>query len=87
MTENLPARQEHGELVVDTVHDMHPDHLDPQHQEVQQNVSVALVPLAVILLLVLTFIVAAWTFLAAQPLPSDPAHGRAQGLPTRPASD
>ena len=67
MTENLPARQEHGELVVDTVHDMHADHHDPQHQEVQQNISVALVPLAIILLLVLTFIVAAWTFLAAQP--------------------
>ena len=43
MTENLPARQDHGELVVDTVHDMHPDHHDPQHQEVQQNVGVALV--------------------------------------------
>jgi hypothetical protein len=69
MTENLPARQEHGELVVDTVHDMHPDHLDPQHQQVEQNVSVALIPLAVIVLLVLTFIVAAWTFLVAQPPP------------------
>lgn len=69
MTENLPARQETGELVVDTVHDMHPDHLDPQHQEVQQNVTVALLPLALIALLVLTFVLAAWTFLAAQPGP------------------
>ena len=67
MTENLPARQETGELVVDTVHDMHPDHHDPQHQEVQQNVTVALLPLALIALLVLIFVVAAWTFLAAQP--------------------
>lgn len=69
MSQNLPARQEQGELVVDTVHDMHPDHHDPQHQEVQQNVFVALLPLAVITLLVLTFAAAAWTFLAAQPGP------------------
>jgi hypothetical protein len=67
MTENLPARQDQGELVVDTVHDMHPDHRDPQHQEVQQNVFVALMPLAVVVLLILTFALAAWTFLAAQP--------------------
>ena len=66
MSENLPARQEHGELVVDTVHDMHADHHDPQHQEVRQNVSVALLPLALIALLILTFVAAAWTFLAAQ---------------------
>ena len=65
MTENLPARQEHGELVVDTVHDMHADHHDPQHQEVQQNLAVALLPLALIALLVLVFVAAAWTFLAA----------------------
>jgi hypothetical protein len=67
MTENLPARQEHGELVVDTVHDMHADHHDPQHQEVQQNIGVAFLPLALIALLVVTFIAAAWTFLAAMP--------------------
>jgi hypothetical protein len=66
MSQNLPARQEEGELVLDTVHDMHPDHRDPQHQQVQQNVSVALLPLALIALLVLTFAAAAWTFLAAQ---------------------
>lgn len=65
MSENLPARQEQGELVVDTVHDLHADHHDPQHQEVQQNISVAFLPLALIALLVLTFVAAAWTFLAA----------------------
>ncbi|MEP6469584.1 MAG: hypothetical protein ABJC24_07410 [Chloroflexota bacterium] len=67
MTENLPARQEQAELVVDTVHDLHADHHDPQHQELRQNVSVALLPLALIALLVLAFLAAAWTFLAAQP--------------------
>jgi hypothetical protein len=67
MTQNLPARQEHGELVVDTLHDLHADHHDPQSQEIRQNIGVALLPLAVIALLLLTFIAAAWTFLAAQP--------------------
>jgi hypothetical protein len=67
MTKNLPARQEHGELVVDTVHDLHPDHVDPQNPHVQQNVSVALLPLALVTLLVLTFVAATWTFLAALP--------------------
>jgi hypothetical protein len=65
MTEKLPARQERGEMVVDTVHDMHADHRDPQHQYVQQNWAVALLPLALITLLVLVFVAAAWTFLAA----------------------
>jgi hypothetical protein len=65
MTENLPARREDGELVVDTVHDMHADHRDPQHQEVQQNIAVALLPLALVALLVLVFVAATWTFLAA----------------------
>jgi hypothetical protein len=67
MTENLPARQEHGELVVDTVHDLHADHVDPQNPHVQQKLSVALLPLALITLLVLTFVAATWTFLAALP--------------------
>jgi hypothetical protein len=65
MTENLPARREQGELVVDTVHDLHADHHDPQRQEVQQNVAVALLPLALIALMILIFVAAAWTFLAA----------------------
>ena len=65
MTKNLPARHEQGELVVDTVHDLHAGQGDPQHQQVQQNLTVALLPLALIALLVLTFVAAAWTFLAA----------------------
>ena len=67
MTANLPAPRDDAPLVIDTVHDLHADHHDPQHQEVQQNVTVALLPLALIALLVLTFVLAAWTFLAAQP--------------------
>lgn len=68
MTQNLPAtRPEEAPLVVDTQHDLHADHRDPQHQDVQQNVAVALLPLALIVLLVLAFIAATWTFLAAQP--------------------
>jgi hypothetical protein len=68
MTQNLPAtRPDEAPLVLDTVHDLHPDHLDPQHQQVQQNVGAGLVPLAIITILILAFIAAAWTFLAAQP--------------------
>ncbi|HYM52522.1 MAG TPA: hypothetical protein VEW45_03440 [Candidatus Dormibacteraeota bacterium] len=69
MTDNLPAKREEGSLVVDTVHDLHADHHDPQHQHVQQNLAVALMPLALIAFLVLSFVVAAWTVLAAQPGP------------------
>ena len=65
MTTNLPAPRDDAALVVDTVHDLHADHHDPQHQEVQQNVGVALLPLALIVFAVLAFGAAAWTFLAA----------------------
>jgi hypothetical protein len=71
MEPNLPATQparheEHG-LVLDTTHDLHGDHVDPQQQVTQQSVSVALLPLAIVALLVITFVAAAWTFLAALP--------------------
>jgi|GEM_PF-3228274 hypothetical protein len=66
MASNLPARREDAPLVVDITHEMHADHHDPQHQEVQQNLGVALLPLALIAFLILSFAVAAWTFLAAR---------------------
>jgi hypothetical protein len=69
MTHNVPAPRNEAPLVVDTVHELHDDHRDPQEQEVQQNLGVALVPLALIAFLVLSFAAAAWTFLAAQPGP------------------
>ena len=64
---NLPsvAADEERATVVDTVHDLHPDHHDPQRQEIQQNLWVALLPLALIVLLVLAFVAAAWTILVA----------------------
>jgi len=69
MPDNLPATRDEGALVVDTVHDLHADHRDPQRQEVRQNLAVALMPLALVAFLVLSFVAAAWTFLAAQPGP------------------
>ena len=65
---NLPSvtGDEEASMVVDTIHDLHPDHHDPQHQELRQNIMVALLPLALIAFLVLTFIAASWTVLAAK---------------------
>ena len=67
MEPNLPAKHEEHGLVLDTVHDLHGDHVDPQRQVVKQNLRVALLPLAIVAFLVLTFVAAAWTFLAALP--------------------
>jgi len=69
MTDNLPATREEAPLVVDTVRELHDDQHDPQEQEVEQNLAVALMPLALIAFLVVSFAAAAWTFLAAQPGP------------------
>jgi hypothetical protein len=65
MSSNLPARRDEGALVVDTSRELHADHVDPQHQVVRQNLRVAILPLAIAAFLVLGFVVAAWTFLAA----------------------
>lgn len=62
MTEHLPATRSE-----DVSLELHADHHDPQHQEVQQNLSAGLLPLALIVLVLLAFVAAAWTFLAAQP--------------------
>jgi hypothetical protein len=60
------AEPERQEIVVDTIHDLHADHRDPQHQFVEQNLWVALLPLALIALVVLGFVASVWTILAAK---------------------
>jgi hypothetical protein len=67
MEPNLPATREETGLVLDTTHDLHGDHVDPQQQVVRQNWRVALLPLAIVAFLVIAFVAAAWTFLAALP--------------------
>ena len=67
MEPNLPATHEETGLVLDTAHDLHGDHVDPQRQAVRQNLRVALLPLAIIAFVVLAFVAVAWTFLAALP--------------------
>ena len=54
------------EIVVDTIHDLHANQRDPQQQSVEQNLLVALLPLALMALVVLGFVAAAWTILAAK---------------------
>ena len=65
MEQNVPATAEEHGLVLDTTHDLHQDHLDPQLQVTHQNIRVALLPLAVIAFTLIAFIAAAWTFLTA----------------------
>jgi hypothetical protein len=66
MDANLPAPREDAALVTDTgTGAAAGDHPAPPAAE--QNLGVALLPLAVIALLVLAFVAAAWTFLASLP--------------------
>jgi hypothetical protein len=67
MESNVPATAEETGLVLDTTHDLHGDHVDPQLQVVRQNLRVALLPLAIITFILIAFIAAAWTFLTALP--------------------
>ena len=67
MEPNLPVVHEESGLVLDTTHDLHADHHDPQQQVVQQNLRVAVLPLAIITFGIVAFVAAAWTFLAALP--------------------
>ena len=66
MDANLPATREETGLVLDTATRPEADH-NPQEQSVQQNLAVALLPLAIIAFLIISFVAAAWTFLAALP--------------------
>jgi hypothetical protein len=61
----VPSAREETGLVVDTTHDLHGDHVDPQRQVVRQNLRVALLPLAIIAFMLIAFAAAAWTFLTA----------------------
>ena len=67
MEPNLPATHEETGLVLDTTHDLHGDHVDPQRQVIRQNLRVALLPLGIVAFLLAAFVAAAWTFLAALP--------------------
>ena len=67
MEPNVPATTEETGLVVDTTPGLHADHVDPQLQVVRQNLRVVLLPLAIIAFILIAFIAAAWTFLAALP--------------------
>ena len=68
MASNLPAEgeTERQEIVVDTIHNLHANQQDPQHQVIQQNLWVALLPLALITFGILVFVAAAWTILVAK---------------------
>jgi len=66
MDSNLPVTREETALALDTA--TRPEAVpNPQEQQVQQNLAVALLPLAIIAFLVVSFVAAAWTFLAALP--------------------
>lgn len=66
MEPNLPATTDaHADPVIDTIHDLHPDQRNPQQQSVEQNLWVAMLPLALIAFAVLVFVAAAWTILVA----------------------
>lgn len=67
MEPDLPATSDETALTLDTAVDLHRDHRDPQRQEVQQNLVAVLLPMAIIAFLVISFVAAAWTFLAALP--------------------
>jgi hypothetical protein len=67
MEPSVPAAAEETGLVLDTTQDLHGDHVDPQRQQVRQNLRVALLPLAIIAFTLIAFVAAAWTFLTALP--------------------
>jgi len=66
MDSNLPVAREETALALDTAGGPEGEH-NPQEQRIEQNLAVALLPLAIIAFLVVSFVAAAWTFLAALP--------------------
>lgn len=67
MDANLPATREEAQLATDAGAGGAPADGAASGPAVEQNISAALLPLAVIALLVLAFVAAAWTFLASLP--------------------
>jgi hypothetical protein len=61
MASNLPVPSDDAALVIA---DERTAHVDPQEQDFQQDLAVALIPLALVVFIILSFVVAAWTFLA-----------------------
>jgi hypothetical protein len=64
---NLPAARDEQAMVPEVAGDLHPDHRDPQTQQVQQNLWAVVLPMAILAFLLVSFVAAAWTFLAAAP--------------------
>jgi len=64
METKLPAADDQAGLVVATS-DHGADEGTAQAGPIGQNITVALLPLAIISLLIISFVAAAWTFLAA----------------------
>jgi hypothetical protein len=67
MGADLPATRQESGLIVGGAPEPSADHRDPQRQAVQQNLRVALLPLAIVAFLLIAFIAVAWTSLAALP--------------------
>ena len=70
MTANLPATQGEGGLVESVAAEATPDQRPAARQAPQQNLRDALLPMAIVAFLIVSFIAAAWTFLAALPPPA-----------------
>lgn len=66
MDSNLPAKREETGLALETTPSAGAARR-PLSDPARQNLAVALLPLAIIAFLVISFVAAAWTFLAALP--------------------
>lgn len=67
MESNLPAPRDEAPLATADEGAAGPSAAEPGRAAVEQNLAAGLIPLAIIALLVLSFVAAAWTFLATLP--------------------